>query len=263
MANPLAIGTAFLAMTARLMSDPSRLVQAQLSLWNDHLTLCQHITQRFLGGATEPVIEPSAGDRRFRDVAWTDNTIFDFIKQRYLLKARWLQNAVRDVQSIDQHTARKIDFYTGQFVDAIAPSNFLVTNPEVLRETITYFVTMVDFADAGELSVFIDEEQLSALEERMNAKGYLEGRDRPSKCCAPMILSGLASSTTTCSEGRLFLRSVVLECGFLRSCRRPCTASTCATVSRELACQTGRDQPRRCADRLTQDQDPVLPVVDP
>jgi poly(3-hydroxyalkanoate) synthetase len=93
------------------------------------------------------------------------------------LKARWLQNAVRDVQSIDQQTARKIDFYTGQFVDAIAPSNFLVTNPEVLRETITYFVTMVDFADAGELSVFIDEEQLSALEERMNAKGYLEGRN--------------------------------------------------------------------------------------
>src|SRR5262249_11955984 len=41
----------------------------------------------------------------------------------------------------------------------------------------TFFVTMVDFAEAGELSVFIDEEQLSALEERMNAKGYLEGRD--------------------------------------------------------------------------------------
>jgi hypothetical protein len=170
-------GNAFLEMTARLISDSSRLVQAQLSLWNDHLTLCQRSTQRFLGGATEPVVEPSAGDRRFRDVAWTDNTLFDFIKQSYLLKARWLQNAVRDVQSIDQHTARRIDFYTGQFVDGIAPSNFLITNPEVLRETITYFVTMVDFADAGELSVFIDEEQPSALEERMNAKGSLEGRD--------------------------------------------------------------------------------------
>jgi polyhydroxyalkanoate synthase len=129
-------GNAFLEITARLISDSSRLVQAQLSLWNDHLTLYQRCTQRFLGAATEPVVEPSAGDRRFRDVAWTDNTLFDFIKQSYLLKARWLQNAVRDVQSIDQHTARKIDFYTGQFVDAIAPSNFLVTNPEVLRETI-------------------------------------------------------------------------------------------------------------------------------
>ena len=137
MANPLAIGTAFLEMTARLMSDRSRLVEAQLSLWNDNLTLWQRTTQRFLGGPTEPVIEPPAGDRRFRDVAWTDNTLFDFIKQSYLLKARWLQNAVRDVQGIDERTARKIDFYTRQFVDAIAPSNFLMTNPEVLRATIT------------------------------------------------------------------------------------------------------------------------------
>ncbi|HTB89223.1 MAG TPA: class I poly(R)-hydroxyalkanoic acid synthase, partial [Steroidobacteraceae bacterium] len=352
MANPLAIATAFLEMTARLMSDPSRLVQAQLSLRNDYLTLWLRTTQRFLGGATEPVIEAPAGDRRFRDVAWTDNALFDFIKQSYLLKARWLQNAVRDVEGIDAHTARKVDFYTRQFVDAIAPSNFLMTNPEVLRTTIesrgknllnglknllndlergegrlaikmtdteafqigeniavtpgkvvyqndlsqliqyepttenvkrrplliippwinkfyildlqpsnsfirwavsqghtvfliswvnpdeklaaktftdymlegplaaldaieqatgereanvigyclggtllastlaytaakrdnriksaTYFATMVDFAEAGELSVFIDEQQVSTLEERMNAKGYLEGRD--------------------------------------------------------------------------------------
>jgi poly[(R)-3-hydroxyalkanoate] polymerase subunit PhaC len=335
-----------------MMSDPSRLVQAQLSLWNDYMTLWQRTAQRFLGGGAEPMIEPSAGDRRFRDKAWTENTLFDFIKQSYLLTARWLQGAVKDVEGIDERTARKVDFYTRQFVDAIAPSNFVMTNPEVLRATIesrgenllnglknllvdlergkgrlaikmtdmqafhigeniavspgkvvyqndllqliqyepttatvkrrplliippwinkfyildlqpansfirwavgeghtvfviswvnpderlaaktfadymregplasldaieqatgereanvigyclggtllastlaymavkrdprvksaTYFVTMVDFAEAGELSVFIDEEQLAALEERMNEKGYLEGRD--------------------------------------------------------------------------------------
>jgi polyhydroxyalkanoate synthase len=136
MASPLAIGAAFLEMTARMMSDPSRLVQAQLSLWNDYLTLWQRTTQRFLSGTTEPVIEPPAGDRRFRDAAWTDNTLFDFIKQSYLLTARWLQGTVRDVEGIDERTARKIDFYTRQFVDAIAPSNFLMTNPEALRATI-------------------------------------------------------------------------------------------------------------------------------
>jgi polyhydroxyalkanoate synthase len=351
MADPLSIGAAFFEMTARMMSDPSRLVQAQLSLWNDYMTLWQRTAQRFLGGSAEPIIEPPAGDRRFRDKAWTDNTLFDFIKQSYLLTARWLQGTVKQVDGIDERTARKIDFYTRQFVDAIAPSNFLLTNPEVLRATIesrgenlinglknllddlergkgrlaikmtdmaafrigeniavtpgkvvfqnellqliqyepatamvkrrplliippwinkfyildlrpansfirwavgeghtvfviswvnpderlaaktfadymregplaaldaieqatgereanvigyclggtllastlaymavkrdtriksaTYFVAMVDFAEAGELSVFIDEEQLTALEERMNAKGYLEGR---------------------------------------------------------------------------------------
>jgi polyhydroxyalkanoate synthase len=352
MASTVAIGTAFLEMTARMMSDPARLVQSQLSLWSDYLTLWQRTTQRFLGGEAEPMIEPPAGDRRFRDAAWSDNMLFDFIKQSYLLTARWLQKTVHDVEGIDERTARKVDFYTRQFVDALAPSNFLLTNPEALRATIdsrgenllkglknllddldrgkgrlaismtdmeafrigeniavtpgkvvyqndlmqliqyepttekvkrralliippwinkfyildlrpsnsfirwavsqghtvfviswvnpeehlaaksfsdymlegplaaldaieqatgereanvigyclggtllastlgymavkrdsriksaTYFVTMVDFAEAGELSVFIDEEQLSALEDRMNAKGYLEGRD--------------------------------------------------------------------------------------
>jgi polyhydroxyalkanoate synthase len=136
MADSLGIGTAFLEMTARMMADPSRLVQAQLSLWNDYLTLWQRTAQRFLGGESEPMIEPSAGDRRFRDAAWTENTLFDFIKQSYLLTARWLQSTVRDVEGIDERTARKVDFYTRQFVDALAPSNFLMTNPEALRTTI-------------------------------------------------------------------------------------------------------------------------------
>ena len=136
MANPLSIGAAFFEMTAHMMSDPSRLVQAQLSLWNDYMTLWQRTAQRFLGGSAEPMIEPTAGDRRFRDKAWTDNTLFDFIKQSYLLTARWLQGTVKDVEGIDERTARKVDFYTRQFVDAIAPSNFLMTNPEVLRATI-------------------------------------------------------------------------------------------------------------------------------
>jgi polyhydroxyalkanoate synthase subunit PhaC len=136
MASPLAIGAAFFEMTARMMADPSRLVQAQLSLWNDYMTLWQRTAQRFFGGAAQPLIEPVPGDRRFRDAAWDDNTLFDYIKQSYLLTARWLQNTVREVDGIDERTARKVDFYTRQFVDALAPSNFLMTNPEVLRATI-------------------------------------------------------------------------------------------------------------------------------
>src|ERR1700724_1421097 len=136
MADPLSIGAAFFDMTAKLMADPSRLVQAQLSLWNDYMTLWQRSAQRFLGGDAEPVIEAASEDRRFRDKAWSDNTLFDFIKQSYLLTARCLQGAVNNVEGLDPRTARKVDFYTRQFVDAIAPSNFVMTNPEVLRATI-------------------------------------------------------------------------------------------------------------------------------
>jgi polyhydroxyalkanoate synthase subunit PhaC len=136
MSAPLNIGSAFFEMTTRMMADPARLVQAQLSLWNDYMTLWQRTAQRFLGGDADPVIEPPKGDRRFKDLAWTENTLFDYIKQSYLLTARYMQSVVKDVEGVDEKTARKVDFYTRQFVDAIAPSNFVMTNPEVLKATL-------------------------------------------------------------------------------------------------------------------------------
>ncbi len=134
--DPLNIGAAFFEMTRRMMEDPTKLVQAQLALWQDYMTLWQHATQQFLGAAQAPLIEPKKDDWRFRDAAWTENSLFDFIKQSYLLSARWIQNTVRDVEGLDDKTAKKVDFYTRQFVDALAPTNFVMTNPEVLRETV-------------------------------------------------------------------------------------------------------------------------------
>src|SRR3546814_6954057 len=71
------------------------------------------------------------------DVCSSDlNELFDFVKQSYLLTARWMQSTVKDVEGLDDKTAQKVDFYTRQFVDAMAPSNFVMTNPEVLRATL-------------------------------------------------------------------------------------------------------------------------------
>jgi polyhydroxyalkanoate synthase subunit PhaC len=136
MGDPLNIGQAFFEMTARLMADPGKLVQAQLSLWQDYMSLWQATARRFAGEPATPVIEPAAEDRRFKDAAWSDNQLFDFIKQSYLLSARWMQSTVRQVDGLDDRTAKKVDFYTRQFVDALAPSNFVMTNPEVLRATV-------------------------------------------------------------------------------------------------------------------------------
>ena len=136
MADPSAIGAAFLELTARMMADPARLFEAQMALWNDYLTLWQRTGERLMGNPAEPVVEPAAEDRRFRDRAWSDNAVFDYIKQSYLLTARFIQGAVKDVGGLDQHTARKVDFYTRQFVDAMAPSNYVLTNPEALRATV-------------------------------------------------------------------------------------------------------------------------------
>ncbi len=135
-ADPLNIGGAFLEMTARMMADPSKMVEAQLNLWQSYLSLWQNTTARLLGQETKPMVEPSQGDRRFKDAAWDENQVFDFVKQSYLLTARWMQETVRDVDGLDEKTAQKVDFYTRQFVDAMAPSNFVMTNPEVLRTTL-------------------------------------------------------------------------------------------------------------------------------
>jgi len=135
MTTPLAIGATFMEMTARIMADPSRLVEAQMALWQDATTLWQRTAERLAGGTAEPVIRSAAEDRRFRDKAWSDNAVFDFIKQSYLLTARTIQGVVQKIEGLDPLTARKLDFYTRQFVDAIAPSNFVLTNPEVLRAT--------------------------------------------------------------------------------------------------------------------------------
>ncbi|MEM7226995.1 MAG: class I poly(R)-hydroxyalkanoic acid synthase [Pseudomonadota bacterium] len=134
--DPLNIGGAFLEMTARMMADPAKLMQAQMSLWQDYMRLWQSTAQRMVGVTGDSVAEPDHGDRRFSDPAWEQIQLFDFIKQSYLLSARWMQSTVNEVEGLDDKTAQKVDFYTRQFVDAMAPSNFLMTNPQVLRATL-------------------------------------------------------------------------------------------------------------------------------
>lgn len=133
--DPLNIAGAFLELTTRLMTNPALLVQAQMSFWKSHMDLWHSTTQRMLGHEVEPTVEPERHDRRFRHEAWEDYELFDYIKQSYLLSARWLRSTVQSLHGKDEHEAEKIDFYTRQFVDALAPSNFLLTNPEVLQAT--------------------------------------------------------------------------------------------------------------------------------
>jgi polyhydroxyalkanoate synthase len=133
--DPFNVGSAFLEMTTRLMADPARLMQAQIGLWQDTMTLWQSTARRIMGLEVEPVIEVDPKDKRFRDDAWRDNEVFDFIKQSYLLSARFVQQTVQQAEGLEPRTAQKVDFYTRQFVDAMSPTNFVLTNPEVLRRT--------------------------------------------------------------------------------------------------------------------------------
>ena len=134
--DPLNIGGAFMEMAARMMADPMKLANAQIALWQDYLSLWNATAQRMLGGESAPVVETPRSDRRFRHAEWNENPVYDFIKQSYLLSSRWMVDTVRKVEGLDDATAKKVDFYTRQFADAMSPSNFVVTNPEVMRATI-------------------------------------------------------------------------------------------------------------------------------
>jgi polyhydroxyalkanoate synthase subunit PhaC len=134
--DPLNVGSAFMEMTAKLLSNPTQLMEAQMGLWRDYMTLWQNTARRIWSGEEpDPVISHDPKDKRFVDPAWRQNEIFDFIKQSYLLSARYINDVVTHVDGLDPKTARKVDFYARQFINALSPSNFALTNPEVLRKT--------------------------------------------------------------------------------------------------------------------------------
>ncbi len=134
--DPLNLAGTFLELLKAMASDPAAAMEAQLQIWHDYMELWERTARLMMGGKVEPMIAPSPGDKRFRDKDWQENQIFNFIKQSYLLTADWLQNSAARVEGLDDKTRRRVEFYTKQFADAIAPSNFVLTNPEVLRVTL-------------------------------------------------------------------------------------------------------------------------------
>ena len=129
------VGEAFFELTAKMFSDPVALARAQIDLWTEHARLWTTATQRVFGLADDSA-DMRPLDPRFRHPAWSEVAIFDYIKQSYIITAESVLSTVRGVEGLDPMTARKVDFYTRQFVDAIAPSNFIATNPEVLKATL-------------------------------------------------------------------------------------------------------------------------------
>ncbi len=119
------------------MSDPQRAVEVQAKLGKAYLDLWAAGVRRMAGEAAEPVVTPDAKDRRFADPDWSSNQFFDFLKQAYLLTSRWADELVKEAHGLDPHTRHKAEFYVRQISNAVSPSNFVLTNPELLRETLS------------------------------------------------------------------------------------------------------------------------------
>ncbi len=135
-ADELGIAQAFMDMMAKLLANPYKLAQAQMNLVWDYFSLWQHSMMRVAGLNAAPIAAPEKSDKRFKDEEWEQHFLFDFIKQSYLIAARHIHDTVCCVDGLDEQTQKKVNFYTRQYIDALSPSNFAITNPEVFRETV-------------------------------------------------------------------------------------------------------------------------------
>jgi polyhydroxyalkanoate synthase len=134
--DELGIAQSFFQAWSRVLADPLKLAEANMKLWQDYTSLWHNSMMKLMGQDAKPVAEPNQGDKRFRHEDWQQNFLYDYVKQSYLIAARHLHQTVGKVEGLDDQTAKKVDFYTRQYIDAFSPSNFLLTNPEVLRETV-------------------------------------------------------------------------------------------------------------------------------
>jgi polyhydroxyalkanoate synthase len=118
------------------LSDKARTTELQIKMGKAYLDLWGSSMRRLVGEQAPPAIEPAPRDKRFSDPEWKSNQFFDFVKQIYLLTTQWAQDLVHNAEGLDPHTRKKAEFYVQQITNALAPSNFVLTNPEILRETL-------------------------------------------------------------------------------------------------------------------------------
>src|SRR3954453_15457167 len=135
--DEMGIAKAFMDLYGRMAADPALMASVSMNWWIDSMRVWQSSWMKMLGVQQDAVAEPAKGDWRFKDEDWTKNFLFDYIKQSYLVAARHIQAAVTQVEGLPPESEKKVAFFTRQYVDALAPSNFLMTNPQVLRETVS------------------------------------------------------------------------------------------------------------------------------
>jgi len=116
--------------------DPQKTLEAQTRIGSQFLDLWATTLRRAQGENVDPVAKPEPKDSRFQDPEWSENPVFDFLKQSYLITTRWAEEMVEGADGLDEHTRHKARFYVKQIAGALSPSNFLVTNPELIRETV-------------------------------------------------------------------------------------------------------------------------------
>ncbi len=132
--DPFHIGPAMNSVMTSLASRPDKLFAAQADLFNRYMDLWASTTRRAAGEETPAAASPKdRGDKRFKDPAWSENPMFDVMRQSYLVTADWMNGLVSSVEDVDPLVKRRAEFFTRLLTDAFSPSNFLASNPAALK----------------------------------------------------------------------------------------------------------------------------------
>ena len=134
--DELGIAKAYMDLYSRMLANPAGLAAFSTNMMLDYMQLWQSSWMKMMGVQSPAVAAPAKGDGRFKDDDWSSNFMFDYMKQSYLIAARHIQHAVANVDGMSPESEKKVAFFTRQYVDALSPSNFALTNPQVLRETL-------------------------------------------------------------------------------------------------------------------------------
>ncbi len=124
----------FSKVTEYWLADPSRALEAQTQLFSRFMGVWADSLKKISGEKVGP--EPGANDKRFADEDWSKQAFFSFLKQTYVVTSDWAESLIKNADGLEPHIRHKAEFYVRQIASALSPSNFVLTNPELLRETV-------------------------------------------------------------------------------------------------------------------------------
>ena len=135
--DPFNMADTYMQAMMNIWKNPDAMVRAQQEYFENSMKLWNYAANHMFGEKNaEPVIEPIKGDNRWRSDDWSENVVFDYIKQSYLLAAKCVESTVDGVEELPEKDAKRLSFFTRQFLDAMAPTNYPHTNPDVLKATL-------------------------------------------------------------------------------------------------------------------------------
>ncbi|MCG7496257.1 class I poly(R)-hydroxyalkanoic acid synthase [Vibrio sp. Of7-15] len=115
-------------------NQPSSLMNIQMNWWENQLKIWQNVSVQ--GNNSDDVIAAERGDRRFKDPAWQEEAMYNFIKQSYLLFGKTTLDTINSVDGLDEKVKERLQFFSRQMINAMSPSNFVASNPELMKLTL-------------------------------------------------------------------------------------------------------------------------------